>query len=223
MTDINRHFGTGLASILAPRVLSRAGGSSSDAHIPGADMIAFRPLDLLGTTFAHPAYKLAHLCVGVEPARKAAIFDTDSWTKLARRAARALPKYDVNGCPGLTLAASVYARGVPGKSWVKGSKRALAALGGWYQPVAWNPYCFDALASVESIVRPARPNLAVLWNHTNLGSELQRTIDAAALMYEAGAYLHWYRKFDCPDQVLESAFEVVQGMRDAYVYAGEPS
>jgi hypothetical protein len=150
------------------------------------------------------------------------VVSADGWAKLAKQTVAPLPRFrTLVEAPVTTIAASVYARGT-GVGWEDGGvDKVEDVIRRHGAGVEWNPFVVDALASQRSVVGDGRASMSLLWNSSGMGDVLQGVVDKAAVMYEAGAYLHWYESYGCDEGVFEEAFEVVQGMIDAYTYYSE--
>lgn len=63
---------------------------------------------------------------------------------------------------------------------------------------------------------PAAPALTAVSNRSSVVGLLQSTIDSARAICQAGAYLHWYERYGCGREAVESAAQVVADVVDCY-------
>ena len=84
-------------------------------------------------------------------------------------------------------------------------------------PVSWNPFPIDARLSHEPLLMD-RKYLSICANNSSVVDYLNNVCDKAKLMYNAGAYLHWYSRYACGTECFEGALEILEQTIRCYLY-----
>lgn len=97
------------------------------------------------------------------------------------------------------------------KGWdrLKPRKRA-------YKTVDWNPFPVDYLMSYEPSMGQTKV-VTVLANSSVVLEYVETVHGRAKVMFQEGAYLHWYERYGCERGTFEQAFESVHEIIDNYI------
>lgn len=76
-------------------------------------------------------------------------------------------------------------------------------------PASWNPFPIDARLSHEPLLMDKK-YLSVCANNSSVIDYLGNVCHKARLMYNAGAYLHWYSRYSCDSYCFEEALDLVE-------------
>lgn len=85
-----------------------------------------------------------------------------------------------------------------------------------YNTVAWNPFPVDFWFSHEPQLKE-RKLASVLANSSVIADYIESVYRRAMVMYQEGAYLHWYEKYGCEKELFEESFTTVENIIDNYV------
>jgi hypothetical protein len=87
--------------------------------------------------------------------------------------------------------------------------------------VTWNPFARDIRhtsippAASHSAIQSVR-SVTLACNRSRHIAYLQHVMYKAQLMYDANAYLHWYKRYGVDKEQLGETFETVQSVIDNY-------
>ena len=84
-----------------------------------------------------------------------------------------------------------------------------------HNTVSWNPFPVDYWMSYEPSMGQSKM-ATILANSSVVLNYVEGVEARARVMFEAGAYLHWYERYGCERETFESAFETVQGIIENY-------
>ena len=84
-----------------------------------------------------------------------------------------------------------------------------------YNTVKWNPFPIDFWFSHE-VQLVDRKFATVLMNGSKVCDYLESIVEQANLMYAERAYVHWYEKFGCEEDMFREAFDAAQTVIDNY-------
>lgn len=82
------------------------------------------------------------------------------------------------------------------------------------RPVDWNPYPLDV--RYDECLDTRLASATVVANTGAIADPLAHALDRATAMFEAGAYLHWYRQYGTEDDALREAFATVGAVVASY-------
>ena len=83
-------------------------------------------------------------------------------------------------------------------------------------PVAWNPFPIDIRMSHEPWLNDKK-YLTICANNSSITDYLNTVCTKARLMYNEGAYLHWYTRYGCERDNFEEAFELMDKTMSCYL------
>ena len=75
-------------------------------------------------------------------------------------------------------------------------------------PASWNPFPIDARLSHEPMLMDKK-YLSICANNSSVINYLNDVCNKARLMYDAGAYLHWYSRYACDGSCFVEALELM--------------
>ena len=76
-------------------------------------------------------------------------------------------------------------------------------------PASWNPFPIDARLSHEPLLMDKK-HLSICANNSSVIDYLSNVCNKARLMYDAGAYLHWYSRYACDRECFKEALELME-------------
>jgi len=83
-------------------------------------------------------------------------------------------------------------------------------------PVSWNPFPIDARLSHEPLLMDKK-YLSICANNSSVVEYLHNVHKKARLMYNAGAYLHWYSRHGCGRDCFEDALALTEQTVKCYL------
>nr|XP_002121850.1 tubulin delta chain [Ciona intestinalis] len=86
-----------------------------------------------------------------------------------------------------------------------------------YNCVKWNPFPID----VWMDHRNHRKSISVCANLTSSGRYIEGIVDKSRLMYDSGAYLHWYSRYGMECDDFKQSFEILRRVANGYRDAGK--
>jgi len=144
-----------------------------------------------------------------------------SWSTFVRESCEAAPRYSHGGRGGIPrcLAASIITRGDAAGKVEAEADQICKKLCNALPVVSWNPMPYDLRLSGAPPFPQSLGLLAsstVCLNRAYSARRLQGTLDKAKGMFDAGAYLHWYRRYGCEDEAFLEAFNGLEETFENY-------
>ncbi|XP_013409803.1 tubulin delta chain [Lingula anatina] len=202
-SQMNHHISSCLAGVLLP----------VDSLTPSSGVsLGMEPWELIRSACPMPALKILHLTQGIK--------SKSSWDNVASSSVYYLKRHDAQGKMYSSLANVVIARGDTHGTFPDYMKQIEDKVKSTYNCVSWNPYPVDFWTGKFN---PAggkdASSVTMAANYTNFLSPVEYMMSQSKLMYDAGAYLHWYWKYGCTrddfDQAFESVSDIVTNYKEA--------
>ncbi|XP_056374708.1 tubulin delta chain-like isoform X2 [Hyla sarda] len=206
LSSMNAHIASCLAGLLCPVYSLKTKSSVS---------IGLEPWELIRSLCPMSTMKFLHTS---HVSRRGA----PSWDKVTSSVVQSVPRADPHGRLHHSLSVLAVARNSQDYSFLLSRDSVLMKLRQAYRCVSWNPspvYCWtDPL----NIVDPSCHSLTVCANHSSAADLMSGVLCKARTMYNAGAYLHWYRRYGCEDDHFQMSFEILNSLVDEYRGLGVP-
>ncbi|XP_072269532.1 uncharacterized protein [Pyxicephalus adspersus] len=92
-----------------------------------------------------------------------------------------------------------------------------------YHCVSWNPFPIQCWTDPQNILDPSSNShsLTVCANHSSAGDLVSGIVGKSHTMYNAGGYLHWYRRYGCEDEDFQAAFNTLDSVVEEYNSLGQ--
>lgn len=140
-----------------------------------------------------------------------------SWTELCNKLTATLKKYDSAGNSFCSLGNICVARGDTTGGFQLHVNALEAKLKQAYNCVSWNPYPVDFWSASANACGPkTSASLTVAANSSSVVTYLENVLERSKVMYDAGAYLHWYWRYGAEKENFEESFETLQSVVEDY-------
>ncbi|XP_063780678.1 tubulin delta chain-like isoform X2 [Pseudophryne corroboree] len=141
-----------------------------------------------------------------------------SWDKVTSTVVQSVPRADPHGRLHHSLSVLAVARNSQDYSFMLSRDSVLLKLRQSYRCVPWNPSPVHCWTDPQNILDPSchSHSLTVCANHSSAADLMRSVLYKAHAMYDAGAYLHWYRRYGCEDGDFLGAFDTLQSVVNEY-------
>ncbi|XP_052773452.1 tubulin delta chain-like [Mya arenaria] len=140
-----------------------------------------------------------------------------SWSELVHKLSSTLKKYDSHGKSYSSTGAVCVARGDSTGGFLLHASNLEPKLRQGLNCVDWNPFPIDLWNARTNGCGPkGSASLTVAMNSSSIVEYLERVMDRSRVMYDAGAYLHWYWRHGSEQEDFTSGFDTVQTVIDNY-------
>ncbi|XP_076458939.1 tubulin delta chain-like isoform X1 [Babylonia areolata] len=206
-TSLNKVIGQSLAGLFLP----------TDTLATSRDVsLGQEPWEMLRVTCPVPATKFIH---SMHVAKSKL-----SWEGLVSQCLHTMPRYSTGGLPFSTLSGVVVARGDTTGSFPASLQHGVShRIRKAWNCVDWNPcplYTWTAFQNTCGPKDSASISMAV--NSSCVTQYLDTICQRSKVMLEAGAYLHWYERYNTSKEDMEEAVSVLQVCQDDYREATMP-
>ncbi|XP_044150372.1 tubulin delta chain-like isoform X1 [Bufo gargarizans] len=208
LTSMNAHVASCLAGLLCPVYSLKTRSSVS---------VGLEPWELIRCLCPMSSMKFLHTS---QVCRRG----TASWDKVTSALVQTIPRADPNGHLHHSLSALAVARNSQDYSFLLSRDSVLTKLRQAYRCVSWNPSAIHCWTDPENILDPScySHSLTVCANHSSAADLMSSVVSKAQTMYDAGAYLHWYRRYGCEDDHFQMSFDILNSVVDEYRGLGVP-
>ncbi|XP_041375008.1 tubulin delta chain-like isoform X2 [Gigantopelta aegis] len=203
---VNRHIAGSLCGVFLPTdtLLSKCGYSSGQ-----------EPFELLRAVCPMPAHKFIHL---LHHSKK-----KTSWEELLKETLYRLRRYDEHGKLFSSLANVMVARGQDSSSINRIQPKLKSKIQTAYNCVRWNPFPVDVWTATSNMTSTRdSSSVTIAANYGCCVEHLDTVIKKSKIMYDAGAYLHWYWRYGLTQEMFDESFETLQSTIDEYQTALSP-
>ncbi|KAL3855216.1 hypothetical protein ACJMK2_014436 [Sinanodonta woodiana] len=199
-SHLNEHIAASLGGILLP----------TDSLMPkSGHSIGQEPWEMIRSVCPMPSLKFVQL--------KHLSRSKVSWEGLMSHMLLTLKKYNAKNKPFYSLANLMVARGDGTASFQHSAKVLEEKIKTAYNPVPWNPYPVDIwTASNNTVGQKNSASVTIATNSTSVVEYLDVVLQRSKVMYDAGAYLHWYWKYGATKDDFEEAFSDVEAVVNSY-------
>ncbi|XP_071100932.1 tubulin delta chain-like [Haliotis cracherodii] len=168
------------------------------------------PWDMVRTLCPMPSLKFIHI---LQHARSKV-----GWDGLATQTLHSLQRYNTHGKPFKSVANLVVGRGDSSQSFLAAMKRGVEdKIKSSYSCVAWNPMPVDYWSARRNALGPRdSSSITIAANYGSVVDYLETVLERSKVMFEAGAYLHWYDRYGVSTDTFEAAFETLSAVIDDY-------
>ncbi|XP_060557978.1 tubulin delta chain-like [Ruditapes philippinarum] len=140
-----------------------------------------------------------------------------SWSDLLSKVSATIRRYDSSGNPYSSLGNICVARGDTTGGFQLHMGALEPKLKRAYNCVDWNPFPVDFwTAKPNNCGSKNSASLTVASNSSSINEYLENVLERSKVMFEAGAYLHWYWRHGADKETFEDAFETIQLVVDDY-------
>ncbi|KAG8443465.1 hypothetical protein GDO86_012024 [Hymenochirus boettgeri] len=149
---------------------------------------------------------------------------TAFWDRVASSVAQSVPRTSPDGRTYHSLSLLAVARGSQEKSFLLSQDSVLRKLKHSYHCVPWNPFPVDCWTGSQKIFDSSQHShsLTVCSNHSSTADLIKKVINRAQAMYDARAYLHWYKRYGCAEEDFQAAFQTLHSVVEEYSLLGKP-
>ncbi|KAM4705571.1 uncharacterized protein WCC33_010398 [Rhinophrynus dorsalis] len=207
LTAMNCHIASCLAGLLYPTDTLQTRSTVSLGMEPWEMIRSLCPMSTL--KFLHTA----------QVSRRGTAF----WDRLTSSVVQNLPRASPDGCLHHSASVLAVARSSQDTSFLLSQELVLMKLRQAYRCVPWNPFPVDCWTGSQNILDPSchSHSLTVCANHSSVADLMRRVKRRAQEMYEARAYLHWYKRYGCEDDYFQEAFHTLNSVVEEYSGLGE--
>jgi len=142
-----------------------------------------------------------------------------SWATLVARTLKAVPRYNQGALP-LTISARIVMRGDAKKTALKEVPAMMPKIHKALPTVKWNSELYS-IHSSQALALPAEgleASATACINRSYSAGVFRETLQRAQGMHEAGAYVHWYTRHGCEEEVFQHAFSTMETICDSYAH-----
>ncbi|XP_045178492.2 tubulin delta chain-like [Mercenaria mercenaria] len=140
-----------------------------------------------------------------------------SWSDLLGKLSATIRKYDSSGKPYSSLGNICVARGDTTGGFQLHVGALEPKLKQAYNCVNWNPFPVDFwTAKPNNCGSKNSASLTVAGNSSSITEYLENVLERSKVMYDAGAYLHWYWRHGAEKETFEDAFETLETVVEDY-------
>lgn len=140
-----------------------------------------------------------------------------SWSDLLGKLSATVRKYDTSGKPYSSLGNLCVARGDTTGGFQLHMGALEPKLKQMYNCVGWNPFPIDFWsAKTNNCGSKNSASLTVAANSSSIVEYLDNVLERSKVMFDAGAYLHWYWRHGAERETFEDAFETLRTVTEDY-------
>lgn len=207
LSAMNTHIASCLAGLLYPVYSLKTTSMVS---------MGLEPWELIRSLCPMPSMKFLHTA---QVCRRGTAF----WDKVTSSVVQTVPRANPQGQLHHSLSVLAVARNSQDYSFLLSRDSVLMKLKQSYRCVSWNPFPIQCWTDPQNILDPSchSHSLTVCANHSSAADLVSSIVGKARTMYEAGAYLHWYRRYGCGDEDFQAAFNTLDCVVDEYNSLGQ--
>ncbi|XP_018429705.1 PREDICTED: tubulin delta chain-like [Nanorana parkeri] len=208
LTAMNTHIASCLAGLLYPVYSLKTRSTVS---------MGLEPWELIRSLCPMPSMKFLHTA---QVCRRGTAF----WDKVTSSVVQTVPRANPQGQLHHSLSVLAVARNSQDYSFLLSRDSVLTKLKQSYRCVPWNPSPIQCWTDPQNILDPSchSHSLTVCANHSSTADLVRSIVGKARTMHEAGAYLHWYRRYGCEDEDFRAAFDTLNCVADEYDSLRQP-
>lgn len=171
--------------------------------------IGMEPWELIRATCPVPGYKFLH----VNHVSRSKL----TWEALMGQLLLGVRRYNTQGGALGSLSSVVVGRGDSGKTFLYSMRTLEKKVKAVYNCVSWNPYPLDVWTAAANPAGPREASsITIASNHGTVVDYLETLVQRSKVMYDATAYIHWYKRHGSGYEDFEEAFETVHDVIEDY-------
>ncbi|XP_068091320.1 tubulin delta chain-like isoform X2 [Hyperolius riggenbachi] len=204
---MNAHIASCLAGLLYPVYSLKTKSTIS---------IGLEPWELIRCLCPMASMKYLH---AVQACRRGTAF----WDKVTSSVVQTVPRANPQGRLHHSLSVLAVTRSSQDYSFLLSRDSVLTKLKHSYRCVSWNPFPVHCWTDPQNILDPSNHShsLTVCANHSSAADLITSVLGRARTMYDARAYLHWYRRYGCEDGDFHEAFNTLDSVVEEYTNLGQ--
>ncbi|XP_060063071.1 tubulin delta chain-like [Ylistrum balloti] len=198
--NMNNSIAASLCGLLLP----------TDSLTPNRGVsIGMEPWELIRSTCPMPGHKFLH----VNHLSRSKV----TWEAMMSQLLLGVRRYNTQGGTLGSLSNVVVARGDSGKTFLYTMKSLEKKVKAVYNCVSWNPFPLDVwTATANPGGLKDASSITIASNHGTIVDYLETLIQRSKVMYDATAYIHWYKRYGSGEDDFEAAFETMREVVDDY-------
>ncbi|XP_077123993.1 tubulin delta chain-like isoform X2 [Ranitomeya variabilis] len=208
LTSMNTYIASCLAGLFCPVYTLRTRSSVS---------VGLEPWELIRCLCPMSTTKFLHTSLVCSRG-------TASWDKVTSSMVQTIPRADPHGRLHHSLSVLAVARNAQDYPFLLSRDSVLMKLRQAYRCVPWHPSAIQCWTDPQNILDPSchSHSLTVCANHSSAADLMSGVLSKARAMYDARAYLHWYRGYGCEDDHFQMAFDTLTSTVEEYRGLGVP-